>query len=174
MSALKLTVSSWGEVLLDKREVNALMRSAGNDVKKKTQTLISKSDGGGRSYPIPGAHARYTASSAGNPPARRTGALQQSLKTYVLKTTTGFAVRARQFYSLFLEAGAKGGGNPGARGAGINSRTGRRKRARGVYTKRVLEPRPFLDKVMDAEAPNIERRVHQALTQALKWKQTTK
>lgn len=171
MSDLKVTVSSWGEVLLDKREVDALMRAAGNDVKSKTARLINRSGGGGRSYFSPGG-GRYKASTEGNPPVRRTGALRASLKTYVLKRTTGFAVRAREFYALFLESGAKGGGNPGARGAGFNARTGQRKRARGVYTARVLQPRPFLDKVMDAEAPNIERRVHEALTQALKWKQT--
>lgn len=171
MSDLKLTVSSWGEVMLDTREVNNLMRSAGNDVRNKTQRLINQTDGGGRSYFAPGG-TRYRASSPGSPPVRRSGALRASLKTYVLKRTTGFAVRAREFYALFLEAGAKGGGNSGARGGVLNPRTGRRKRARGIYTRRVMEPRPFLDRVMAQEEPNIERRVRQALTQAMKWKQT--
>jgi hypothetical protein len=166
-----MTVTSWGEVTLDKREVNNLMRSAGNDVRSKTMRLINQTDGGGRSYFAPGG-ARYRASSPGNAPVRRTGALRTSLKTYVLKRTTGFAVRAREFYALFLEAGAKGGGNPGRRAARLNPRTGRAKRARGMFTKRVLEPRPFLDRVMAQEEPNIERRVRQALTQAMKWKQT--
>jgi hypothetical protein len=171
MSDLKLTVTSWGEVLLDKREVNNLMRSAGNDVRNKTQRLINQTDGGGRTYYAPGG-VRYRASAPGNAPVRRTGALRTSLKTYVLKRTTGFAVRAREFYALFLEAGAKGGGNPGRRASRLNPRTGRAKRARGIFTKRVLEPRPFLDVVMAQEEPNIERRVRQALTQAMKWKQT--
>ena len=171
MSDLKLTVTNWGEVMLDKREVNNLMRSAGNDVRSKTRALIARGEGSGRIYDVPG-FGRYRASAPGAPPARRSGALQASLKTYVLKQTTGFAVRAREYYALFLEAGAKGGGNPGARGAGVNQRTGRRKRARGIYTRRVLEPRPFLDKVMAQEAPNIERRVREALTKALKWKET--
>jgi hypothetical protein len=171
VSDLKLTVSSWGEVMLDKREVNNLMRSAGNDVRNKTQRLINRTEGGGRSYFAPGG-TRYRASAPGTPPSRRTGALRGSLKTYVLKQTTGFAVRAREFYALFLEAGAKGGGNPGQRAPRLNPRTGRAKRARGMFTKRVLEPRPFLDHVMAQEEPNIERRVRAALTQALKWKQT--
>lgn len=167
-----MTVTSWGEVMLDKREVNALMRAAGNDVKNKTARLIDQQGGGGRSYQIPGG-SRYRASKPGDPPVRRTGILRGSLKTYVLKQTTGFAVRAREFYALFLEAGAQGGGNPGTRAArAINPRTGRPKRARGVYTSRVLEPRPFLDRVMQQEEPNIERRVRDALTKALKWKQT--
>jgi hypothetical protein len=171
VSDLKLTVSSWGDVVLDKREVNNLMRSAGNDVRNKTQRLINQSDGGGRSYFTPSG-TRYRASAPGSAPVRRSGALRTSLKTYVLKQTTGFAVRAREFYALFLEAGAKGGGNPGRRAARLNPRTGRAKRARGTFTKRVLEPRPFLDRVMAQEGPNIERRVRAALTQALKWKQT--
>lgn len=171
MSDLKLTVTSWGVVMLDKREVNNLMRSAGNDVRSKTMRLINRTDGGGRPYTAPnGTH--YRASAPGGAPVRRTGTLRGSLKTYVLKTKTGFAVRAREFYSLFLEAGAKGGGNPGTRGAKLNPRTGRAKRARGIYKRRVLEPRPFLDRVMQQEEPNIERRVRAALTQALKWKQT--
>lgn len=168
MSDLKLTVTSWGSVMLDKREINALMRSAGNDVRSKTARLIAQSSGGGRSYLGPG--GRYRASSPGEPPVRRTGALRDSLKTYVFKEGAGFAVRARQFYALFLEAGAKGGGNPG--GNRISDRSGRRKRARGVYTSRVLEPRPFLDRVIAQEAGNLDRRVRQALEGALKWRET--
>src|SRR5437764_1384183 len=83
----------------------------------------------------------------GATPVRRSGTMRGSLKTYVFKTGTGFGVRAREFYSLFLEAGAKGGGNPGKRGP-VDRRTGRRMRAKGVYKRRVLEPRPFLDTVM--------------------------
>ena len=67
MSDLKLTVNNWGEVLLDKREINSLLRAAGNDVKGKTANLIARSDGGGRRYYVPGAKS-YHASTAGNPP----------------------------------------------------------------------------------------------------------
>ena len=138
VSELKLTVTNWGEVALDKRELTKLMRAAGNDIKNKTGRLINQSNGGGRQY---GAHR---ASSPGSPPARVSGDLRSSLKTFVFKSGEGFAVRARQFYALFLEAGAKGGGNPGARAVKpVNRRTGRHMRAKGVYTKRVLEPRPL-------------------------------
>ena len=71
MSDLKLTVTSWGSVMLDMREVNALMRSAGNDVRSKTARLISRSEGGGRFYSAPGGN-RYRASAPGSPPVRRT------------------------------------------------------------------------------------------------------
>ena len=169
MSDLKLTVSSWGTVALDKREIAKLMRAAGNDVKTKTGRLINKSQGGGKRYFGPA--GRYNASSPGAPPVRVSGDLRSSLRTYVFKSGEGFAVRAREFYALFLETGAKGGGNPG-KNAPINRRTGRRMRARGTYTARVLEPRPFLDRVMNEQAPELDRRVRKALEGALTWKET--
>lgn len=171
MSDLQLKITSWGEIMLDKREMTKLMRAAGNDVRTKTARLINASDGGGRVYRRSGGGGTYRASTAGNPPTRRSGALRGSLKTYVFKSAEGFAVRARQFYALFLETGARGGGNPGSRGR-INPRTGKRMRARGVYTARVLEPRPFLDRVMEQEAPNITRRLREAFVKSLTWKQT--
>jgi hypothetical protein len=179
MSDLKLTVTHWGNVALDKRELRKLMRAAGNGVRSKTARLIKAGEGGGRSYPAhaatpyrPAAPA-YRASAPGQPPAAPTGSLRGSLRTYVYKTGEGFAVRARQFYALFLEAGAKGGGNPGTRAVKpVNRRTGRHMRAKGVYTRRVLEPRPFLDRVMTQEAPELERRVRTALDHALTWKET--
>jgi hypothetical protein len=171
VSDLKLTVTNWGTVALDKREVAKLMRAAGNDVKNKTGRLINKSQGGGRSYFGPA--GRYRASSPGSPPVRVSGDLRSSLKTFVFKSGEGFAVRARAFYSLFLETGAKGGGNPGARAVKpVNRRTGRHMRAKGVYTSRVLEPRPFLDRVMTEQAPELDRRVRKALEGALTWKET--
>jgi hypothetical protein len=179
MSDLRVTITQWGQITLDKRGLNALMRAAGNTVKTKTARLIAKSEGGGRQYPAhaatkyrPAAPA-YRASAPGLPPAAPTGAMRSSLKTYVLTKKLGFAVRARAFYSLFLESGARGGGNPGKRGV-RNPRTAQQKRARGVYTTRVLQPRPFLDKVMDQEAPEIDRRLRIAMREALKWRETKK
>jgi len=171
MSDLKLTVTNWGEVALDKSELKKLMRAAGNDVKNKTGRLINQSQGGGRSYFGPA--GRYTASAPGAPPVRVSGDLRGSLKTYVFKSAEGFAVRARQFYALFLETGAKGGGNPGARAVRpVNRRTGRHMRAKGVYTARVLEPRPFLDRVMAEQAEELNRRVRLAIDKSLTWKET--
>ena len=176
MSDLKLTVTSWGEVLLDKREMKSLMRAAGNDVKNKTAKIINASQGGGRVTHYKGDKSgSYRASKPGDPPVRASGALRASLKTYVYPSGEGFAVRARQFYALFLEGGARGGGNPfGGRPAASAAwrAQARRKRARGHYTTRVLEPRPFLDRVMAQEAPELDRRVKLALDKALKWKET--
>lgn len=176
MSDLKLTVTSWGEVHLDKREMTKLMRAAGNEVKSKTARLINKSDGGGRLTHYRGDRTgAYRASTPGEPPVRASGTLRASLKVYPYRSGEGFAVRARQFYALFLESGARGGGNPfgGRRAASAAWRAqARRQRARGRYTTRVLEPRPFLDRVMTEEAPEISRRMRDAFDHALTWKET--
>jgi hypothetical protein len=171
MSDLKLTVTNWGSVALDKREITKLMRAAGNDVKNKTGRLINSSQGGGKTYFGPA--GRYKASAPGAPPVRVSGDLRSSLKTFVFKSGEGFAVRARAFYALFLETGAKGGGNPGARAVKpVNRSTGRHMRAKGVYTSRVLLPRPFLDRVMTEQASELDRRVRKALENSLTWKET--
>lgn len=178
MSTLTTRVKSWAEVSLDKKELRALMRSAGNDIANKTRRLISRGGGSGRLYYGGGGSAyrgayrpgRYRASAPGDPPVRITGSLAQSLRTYVWPSGEGFAVRERQFYSLFLEAGAQGGGNPGHKATAKLRAQGRR--ARGVYASRVLLPRPHLDRVMAAEAANLERRVGQAMRQGAKWRQT--
>ena len=179
MSALKLRISSWGEVVLDKKGLRALMRAAGNDVKNKTGRMIAKKVGAGRAYSGGGGSAyrgayrpgHYRASAPGDPPVMVTGFLRRSLRTYVYKNAEGFAVRERQFYALFLEAGARGGGNPGKRNS--VRRQARRHRARGTYTRRVLLPRPHLDRVMQQEAKNLDRRVRKAIHDGLTWRQTT-
>ena len=183
MSHLKLAVSSWGEVALDKRELAKVMRGAGNDVRSKTARLINAKSGSGRTYRGGGgAQYRgsyvagpYTASAPGQPPVRVSGKLRELLKTYVFKSGEGFAVRDRQFYALFLETGARGGGNrfggkPQA--AKLWRERRHRQRGRGLHTTRVLEPRPFLDRVMMQQQPEIDRRVRDALSSGMTWKQT--
>jgi hypothetical protein len=177
MSALRMSISSWGEVALDKRQMKNLMRSAANDVKNKTSRLISQSTGSGRTYRGGGGSAysgayrpgAYRASAAGDPPVMVSGTLRQSLKAYPYPSGEGFAVRERAFYALFLEAGATGGGNPGR---GSRRAQARRHRARSLYTDRVLAPRPHLDRIMEQEEPNLERRVRQALESGMTWRET--
>ena len=179
MSDLQLKITSWGQIALDKREMKKVMRSAAGDVRNKTARLINAGQGTGRTYrggggsQYRGAYVKgtYRASAPGEPPVRVSGTLRNSLKSYVYPSGEGFAVRERAFYALFLEVGAQGGGNPGGKGT-VNPRTGRRKRATGVYTARKLEPRPSLDVVMAKEAQELERRVGEALTKGLTWKQT--
>jgi hypothetical protein len=182
MAALKMRITNWGEVALDKREMKNLMRSAGNDIKNKTARLISQTTGSGRIYRGGGGSAyrgayrpgSYRASAAGDPPAMVSGTLRQSLKVYPYPSGEGFAVRERAFYALFLEVGARGGGNPGGNRRGARRAGTRRHRSRGAYTARMLAPRPHLDRVMQQEEPNLEPRVRMALDQGLKWRETTK
>ena len=121
-----MQITSWGEVALDKRRLKALMRLAGTDIASKTRRLISQTTGSGRYYAGGGGSAYrgsyraegYYASAPGQPPVSVTGTLRGSLKVYPYESGNGFAVRERAFYALFLEAGARGGGNPfGGRGA---------------------------------------------------------
>jgi hypothetical protein len=94
------------------------------------------------------------------------------LKAYPYPSGEGFAVRERAFYALFLEAGATGGGNPGG---GRQRRRAQARRHRARYTTaRVLLPRPHLDRVMQQEEPNLQRRVRRALDEGLKWRETKK
>jgi hypothetical protein len=182
VSDLKLQVTSWGEVALDKRRLKAVMRAAGNDVRSKTAKLINQSSGGGRSYAggggsrYRGAYVNhpYTASAPGEAPVRVSGTLRQSLKTYPFKSGEGFAVRARIYYALFLEVGAFGGrpGKSRQRERGKLSRSVRSQRAKARGERREMEPRPFLDRVMEQEGPELDRRVRAALVNSLTWKQT--
>lgn len=182
MSNLKLTIDTWGEVALDKKNLKALMRSAGNDIATKDRRLISASAGAGRTYRGGGGSAYrgsyrpgpYRASAPGQPPASVSGTLRGSVRVYVYPNGDGFAVRERAFYALFLEAGAHGGGNPyGGKGQSAKSRAQeRRHRRRGQFTARVLEPRPHLDRVMEQQAADLQRRVRKALDEGVKWRQT--
>ena len=121
MSSLKLAITSWAEVALDKRQLKALMRSAGGDIAAKDRRLISASSGSGRVYrggggaAYRGAYRKgpYRASAPGDPPVQVSGSLRKSVRVYPFPDGNGFAVRERQFYALFLETGAQGGGNSG-------------------------------------------------------------
>lgn len=180
MSHLKLSITSWGHVELDKKGVRALMRGAGNEVKRKTAALIARTGGGGKTYRGGGGGAyrggykpgHYTASAPGEPPVQVTGTLRNSLKVYTFKDGAGFAVRERQFYALFLEAGAQGGGYPGKRATARQRAHARRHRARTAYTARVMEPRPHLDRVMEQEQKNLDARIRAAFEKGLTWRQT--
>jgi hypothetical protein len=130
--------------------------------------------GGGAAYRGSYRPGHYTASAPGQPPVRVSGYLRSSLRAYAYPSGEGFAVRERQFYSLFLESGARGGGNPGSRyGVRARRNLARRRRVQ-TFLSRVLLPRPHLDRVMEQEAPELDRRVREALDQSLTWRETKK
>ena len=178
-----MTITSWGELAFDKRGLKALMRGAGTEIAAKTRRLISQTAGSGRYYAggggsrYRGSYRRegYYASAPGQPPVLVSGTLRGSLKVYPYAEGTGFAVRERAFYALFLEAGAHGGGNPYGGRPGFAARAharARRHRARGRYQARVLLPRPSLDRVMAVEEPALEKRVQAALDRGMTWRQS--
>ena len=166
-----MRVTSWANVQLDPKQVKALMRSAGNDIKTKTQRLLARTGGGGRTYRGGGGAryrgtykpGRYTASAPGEPPVHVTGTLRGSVRSYVYKSGEGFAVRERAFYAVMLEAGSRGGGPRRGRGRG---------RRRAAASARVLRPRPALERVMAAENARLQQRVERAFREGLKWRQT--
>jgi hypothetical protein len=109
MSALKLTVTNWGEVALDKRQMKNLMRSAANDIKNKTSRLVSQTTGSGRTYRGGGGSAYrgayrpgpYRASAPGDAPVMVSGTLRQSCErarrgASSIKTTSPSRSRLRQ------------------------------------------------------------------------------
>ncbi|MGA7055330.1 MAG: hypothetical protein WBZ37_29530, partial [Mycobacterium sp.] len=87
---MKLTVTNWGEVALDKRELKRLMRSAGGEIRSQTARLLASSQGTGRAYRGGGGAAYrgqyvatpYRASAPGDPPVAVSGTLRGSLKVY--------------------------------------------------------------------------------------------
>lgn len=126
---IKMQVKTTGLSVLsfDKRELRKSMRVVGNEIARAARGLIR----GGPSSP-------------GNQPGKQTGALQKSIKVYVFRSGEGVAVRARKFYSRFLEQGAKGPG------------------------KRVLEPRPFMSAALTARSASINDRLKESVEAGIK------
>lgn len=170
-----------GRLEIDKRFTKATLRAAGGEVAALTRAMIRRSQGSGRLYRGPGGSARqyrggykpgrYTASSPGQPPVSVTRSLANSVVVRPFKSGEGVAVRERQFYALFLAVGARGGGKPSRvwRARNVNRKTGLPKRAVGVFTSRVLEPRPSLTAALEQREASIAQRVRQSIMQGLKF-----
>ena len=172
MSELKLSVAGWGVVAVDKRELRKLMRAAGNDIRGKTSRPSISATAAARRHTVRGTLCTST-------PAHRRSASRAicgpALKTYVYKSAEGFAVRARQFYALFLETGAFGGAAPPCRlprASPLGRSTVRAQRAKARGERREMEPRPFSIASWGERAPELNRRVGIALQNSLTWKET--
>lgn len=155
------------------------MAAAGREIASKTRRQIDRDSGMGRQYYGGGGSAYrgsyvsgpYRASAPGEPPVNVSGTLHGSIRSYAFPDGGGFAVRARTFYALFLEAGASGGGNPGTGRRNPRMRS-RGRRARGQFTARQLDPRPFLNRVMADSAESLQRRMRRAFESGAKWRET--
>lgn len=160
MISLNVRVTSTGLVENGKRKLRATMRRAGAEVASVARSELRRAKASGRTYYVKGG-AFHVASAPGEPPATLSGTLARSLKVYPFKSGEGVAVRARAFYALFLERGAKGGGG--------RKKAGRNRRGKPT-TARVLLPRPFLTKALDSRADSISRRIRAAIVEDIAFK----
>ena len=152
MIRLDVRVTSAGLVVNQKKKLRATMRKAGAEVASVAKSMIRNSARSGRTYR--GSSGSYTASSPGQPPANLSGTLVRSIAVRPFKSGEGVAVRARVFYALFLEKGAKGGGG--------RSKRSRNRRGAPV-TARVLLARPFLETALESRASSISSRIRAAI-----------
>lgn len=161
-SKLQITVPSYAFVV-DKMLLRKALRSAGAEVAAVARSLIKRSQGSGALYSKPGG-GTYRASSPGEAPVSRTGALANSIKVKPTRSGDGVTIRDAAFYALFLEAGAKGGTGSGK--AGVKGKRNKRGQVAGA---RVLLPRPFLSMALDRRETSIAERVQAAVVGGIKF-----
>ena len=143
MIRIKIDIPTGYSIVAGKTGMKKVLRKAGAEVASRARALIrQKASGGG-----------LRTSEPGSPPVSRTGLLARSIKVSPWQTGEGVTIKDTAFYALFLEGGAQGGGNPGT-SMPINPKTGKRKRAKGVMTTRVLQPRPFLSLALEQVSGN--------------------
>lgn len=161
MIQLNVRVTSAGLLVNSKKNLRAIMRKAGTEVAAAAKKEIRGATAGGRTYrgsggnPYRGGYRSgpYTASSPGRPPANITGTLLRSIAVRPFKSGEGVAVRARVFYALFLQVGAKGGG----KGKASRNRRGK------ATSARVLVARPFLSTALDSRSASLGTRIRDAI-----------
>ena len=152
----------------DKKLLRRIMRQAGAEVSNAAKALM-RASAGGRQY-HGGRKGKYNASAAGQAPAVRTRNLLRSIKVQPYRNGLGVAVRATEFYGLFLEAGAQGGESWG----GANPAAGKTRRGKrntydkagvrtGLVGKRVVAPRPFLSAAMAQRQSSLGSRIAAAV-----------
>lgn len=161
-SNLKITVPSYAFVV-DKMLLRKALRSAGAEVAAVFRAMIRRSQGSGALYSKPGG-GTYRASSPGEAPVSRTGALANSIKVSPTRNRDGIIIRDTAFYSLFLAAGAKGGSGSGK--AGVK---GKRNKRGAVSSSRVLLPRLSLDDALQQRETSIAERVQAAVVDGIKF-----
>ena len=166
MIKLDVAVSGAALFVFEKRALKKLMRQAGAEVAATARSLIRRSAGGGRVYIRDG--RRYQASQPGAAPVKLSGSLLRGIKVSPFRSGEGVAVRDAEFYALFLEGGAKGGGK------GMASRnkagSGRGKSRTAVTTNRVLLPRPFLSAALASRQASLGQRIRDAIVHDIEFR----
>ena len=160
MAGIKITVPA-AALVVDRAELRQVLRAAGQEVAAVARSLIRKSAGTRGKHP----------SAPGEPPASRTGALASGISVRSIRGGEGVRIVDRQFYSRFLETGAKGGGgNTAASGNFRFAKSGRRRMRKGAVNRtRVMEPRPFLSRAADEREASIRDRVIEAIAKGIKF-----
>lgn len=146
----------------EKKNLRAALRQAGQDVAKTARALVRNAGGSG-AY-----HNGHYASAVGEPPASLSGELARSItaRTWSRGGELGVTVKDSVYYAKFLETGAEGGG-PGSHNTKANPKRKTRKVVRG---KRVLEPRPFISRALDAKRSDIDERLKVAVLADIEFK----
>ena len=174
MAGLKITVPTYA-LVYEKKLLKKTLQSAGAEVAAVARALIRRSQGGGRKY------GKHTASAPGQPPASLSGELAASIKVRPWRSGEGVTIRDTQFYALFLEAGARGGGGNTRDKANILLageknwrgkvlRTKNRMKKSAISQTRVLAPRPFLTAALEQRQQSISDRVRAAIIDDVKFK----
>lgn len=166
---LRITVDPPNALLVfDKKQLRMAMRQSGNEVAAEARKLLRSAVGNGRVYRGSGSDkyrpyrpGHYRASAPGGAPVKVTGTLLRSIKTEIYRNGQR-AIISSEFYGLFLEVGAKGGGK--GKASRNLLRNGSNSRSRTLTTtSRVLEPRPFLSRALAAREASIARRLQAAV-----------
>lgn len=157
-----------GQLVFDKKQVKAALRSAGTEIAAFTRSLLNNSRGTGK----------RGASLPGQPPARLSGNLARSIKVKMFRRGIGVVVKATTRYAAALEKGAKGGGGStkpdNIRKAGTRAygRYGKILGANRMITTnktRRLLARPYLSVVLEERASSIEARLKDAVLKGIKF-----
>lgn len=154
MIDLRVKVTSAGLVVNSKRNLRAVMRKAGAEVAAAARAKI----GGGKGPSLPG--QAPNAKNKGHDPKY---SLKRSIKVSVFKNGEGVAVRARAFYAVMLEGGAKGGGG---------RVKGRRNKRGKVSTQRMLLPRPFLTTALSERTGSLGQRIRDAIVNDIEFRRS--
>lgn len=155
-SNILITVPSYSFVY-DKKLLKTTLRQAGQEVAKIDRALL-RGKGAGRKY------GKHQASAPGSPAAKRTGALANAVRVRVSKNGESVRVIENQFYSRFLEVGAKGGGRQRRGGGSARTKRG------AVQTRRILLPRPSLAVAVKQVEGNLQERIVNALSRSVEFR----
>jgi hypothetical protein len=140
MTNLVIDVPAY-KVTYEKKETAKVLRQAASEVAKGIRRLIR---GKG-----------VQPSAPGEPPISKSGKLASSIKVSVTTRNDQVTARIRDvaFYATMLEKGAIGGGG----------KKGQRNKRGKPSTRRVLQPRPFMYRVLDEKASSLTERMQEAI-----------